>query len=236
MSTIDRAKPATAALPPLEAGQRLDRATFHERYEAMPPETRAELIGGVVYMPSPLSPDHGDENYFVTLWLGQYTDSTPVVQGTLNTSTLLDDQSETQPDISLRLPPGQGGQTRIEGGYLAGAPESVVEIARSSSRIDLGPKKDDYERAGVLEYLVFEITPNRVHWFVRRGDRFEPLTAGDDGVYRSEVFPGLWLEPAAFFEGDRPRVRAVVDQGLATPEHAAFVDRLARAGGQGGGG
>lgn len=59
MSTIDRPKAGT--LPPLVAGQRLDRATFHDRYEAMPPETRAELIGGVVHMPSPMTSDHGDE-------------------------------------------------------------------------------------------------------------------------------------------------------------------------------
>ena len=41
-------------LPPLVAGQHLDQPTFHERYEAMPPETWAELVGGVVYMPSPV--------------------------------------------------------------------------------------------------------------------------------------------------------------------------------------
>ena len=52
MSTVDRPKART--LPPLVAGQQLDQPTFHERYEAMPPETRAELVGGVVYMPSPL--------------------------------------------------------------------------------------------------------------------------------------------------------------------------------------
>ena len=52
--------PGARVLPPLVAGQRLDRATFHERYEAMPPETRAELVGGVVYMPSPLGYDHGE--------------------------------------------------------------------------------------------------------------------------------------------------------------------------------
>jgi hypothetical protein len=58
MSTLER--PNRDVLPPLEAGQRLDRATFHERYETMPPGTRAELVGGVVYMPSPLGIEHGE--------------------------------------------------------------------------------------------------------------------------------------------------------------------------------
>lgn len=33
--------------PPLENGDRLDQKTFHQRYEATPPDVRAELIGGV---------------------------------------------------------------------------------------------------------------------------------------------------------------------------------------------
>src|SRR5208337_5107125 len=70
MSTVERARVST--LPALIAGQRLDQPTFHERYEAMPPETRAELVGGVVYMPSPLRFDHGDTDIDVSYWLGHY--------------------------------------------------------------------------------------------------------------------------------------------------------------------
>jgi hypothetical protein len=44
----------------LVEGQRLDQPTFHALYEAMPPGTRAELIDGVVYLPSPVGLDHGD--------------------------------------------------------------------------------------------------------------------------------------------------------------------------------
>ena len=47
--TTMKAAPST-----LVEGQRLDQPTFHALYEAMPPGTRAELIDGVVYMPSPL--------------------------------------------------------------------------------------------------------------------------------------------------------------------------------------
>ena len=224
MSTIDR--PKTGTLPPLVGGQRLDRATFHERYEAMPPSTRAELIGGVVHMPSPLSNDHAESSVPPVIWLDHYIEFTPGLRMALNASTLLDDAGEPQPDVTMRIPAELGGQSRIEGGYITGAPELVIEIARSSRRTDLGPKKADYERAGVLEYVVFELDPDRVHWFIRRGERFEPLRPGPDGLYRSEVFPGVWLDPVALLAGDRTRVRAAVDRGLATPEHAAFVARL----------
>jgi Uma2 family endonuclease len=181
MSTIDRRKPTT--LPPLVAGQRLDRATFHERYEAMPPATRAELIGGIVHMPSPLSSDHGDENSPVVYWLTHYQRFTRGVRTTINATTFLDDQAEPQPDVSLRILPEFGGQTRCEGDYLAGAPELVVEIARSSRQIDLGEKLRDYERAGVLEYLVYTLNPDELYWFARREGRFVRVAPDEDGCY-----------------------------------------------------
>ncbi|HEV3166002.1 MAG TPA: Uma2 family endonuclease [Isosphaeraceae bacterium] len=225
MSTINR--PQTGTLPPLIAGQRLDRATFHERYEAMPTDTRAELIGGVVHMPSPMSVDHGDNNVPLVVWLDRYAESTPGVRANINSTLLLDELGEPQPDASLRITAECGGQAHIERDYLAGAPELVVEIARSSRHIDLGAKKDDYERAGVCEYIVVELDPNKVHLFIRRGDQFAGQEPGPDGLFRSEVFPGLWLDAEALFAEDRARIRAALEQSMATAEHANFVARLA---------
>ena len=228
MSTIERQEPVT--VPPLIAGERLDQATFHERYEAMPPQTRAELIGGVVHMPSPLSKDHAFTNAPVVIWLGHYQRSTKGVRTALNGSVFLDNRAETQPDVLMIIRPELGGRTGQEQRYFVGGPELVVEIARSSRRIDLGPKYRDYERAGVLEYLVVALDPDEIHWFVRRGDRLERLSPGPDGLYRSEVFPGLWLDPQALFAEDLDAITTTLDLGLATPEHAGFVARLAQAG------
>ena len=225
MSTVD--VPRKTTTPPLVAGQRLDRATFHERYEAMPPATRAELIGGIVHMPSPLSRDHADENVPPVVWLDYYAEHTPGVRGGINASIFLGDYGEPQPDCALRILPECGGRTRHAGEFIAEAPELIVEIAKSSRRIDLGPKKADYESAGCPEYLVVAIDPHLVHWFVLRDGRFAPLAPGPDGIYRSQVFPGLWLDADALFAGDRPRLRRVVDRGIATPEHAEFVAMLA---------
>jgi Uma2 family endonuclease len=225
MSTIDRGK--KKVLPPLVAGERLDRATFHERYEAMPPETRAELIGGVVVMPSPVGNDHSDLVDTVVSWFAFYRRGIPALSSGCDATVFLDDQAEPQPDVNLRIKPAYGGQTRVEQGYIAGAPELVVEVSHSSKKIDLGPKLADYERTGVVEYLVVTIDPEEIHWFLRGGDRFEPLRPGPDGLYRSEVFPGLWLDPAALFADDLDALAAAVDRGKATPEHAAFVAGLA---------
>lgn len=102
----------------------------------------------------------------------------------------------------------------------------IVEVSHTSRYTDLGPKFDDYERAGVLEYIVRAIEPDEIHWFVLRNGHFEELLPGPDGIFRSEAFPGLWLDPAALFAGDTHDF-AVVEMGVATPEHAAFVARLA---------
>jgi Uma2 family endonuclease len=225
MSTVERIKPKT--LPPLEAGQHLDQATFHERYAAMPPETRAELVGGIVNMPSPLSNDHGEDDNDVGGWLFTYKMFTPGVGSPNNATVKLDPKGEPQPDCQLRIPRELGGQTYVDNdGYITGAPELVIEVARSSRHFDLTVKKADYERAGVREYVVIALDPNEVYWFIRRGDRFEDWPPGPDGIHRSEVFPGLWLDADALFVKDRRRLITVLEQGLATTEHTAFVAKL----------
>jgi hypothetical protein len=231
MSTAERLPPSI--LPPLENGQRLDQPTFHKRYEAMPPETRAELVAGVVYMPSPVSDDHGEPASDLGGWLFHYKLHTPGVRSPIDTTVKLGPYAEPQPDGQLRIPAELGGRTRVDdSGFITGPPELVAEVARSSRSFDLNEKKGDYDRAGVLEYLAIELEPNLIHWFVRRGGRFVRLKPGSDGVYRSQVFPGLWLDPAALFAEDRRKLIRVLNRGLRTPEHAAFVARLKAAGGR----
>lgn len=214
-------------LPPLREGERLDQPEFHARYEAMPPGTRAELIGGIVYMPSPLKRPHGHTQRCFSWWLGQYEAATPGTEGYDDTTTILGDESEPQPDSSLLILSPKHGQTRDVDDYIVGAPEFIGEVAASSRSIDLGAKKEDYEKAGVKEYVVVDIENQRMFWFVRRRGKFEELAPSADGIYRSEVFPGLWLDPTALLRNDKTRLNEVLQQGLATPEHAVFVKKLA---------
>jgi hypothetical protein len=66
----------------------------------------------------------------------------------------------------------------------------------------------------------------RVDWFVLREGIYETPTPDENGVLRSEVFPGLWLQPAALRSGDLAGMLAVLQEGLASPEHTAFLMRL----------
>jgi Uma2 family endonuclease len=220
MSTTDR------AAPPLVEGDRLDQPEFHRRYEAMPDGVRAELIGGVVYMPSPVSLQHSDSHTAAVAWQLHYAAGSSGVQVLIDATTILGFDSELQPDVQMRIRPECGGQTWDEGGYIHGAPELVVEVSKATRYVDLGPKLADYERAGVLEYVVRALGPDDVLWFRRGQGGFVRAQADPDGLYRSAAFPGLWLDPAALLAGDTTRLRQAVDLGLATPEHAAFVARL----------
>jgi Uma2 family endonuclease len=208
-------------------GERLDQPTFDALYEAMPPGTRAELINGVVHMLAPHGVEHGQATVRALVWLGLYEANTPGIQALANASTALGFRSELQPDGLLRILPEFGGRTLNEANMVAGVPELLVEVAHTSRYADLGPKFDDYAHAGVLEYVVRSIEPDEVRWFILRRGRLVELTPSSDGLYRSEVFPGLWLDVEALLAGDIRKLQAVVDQGCATPEHAAFVSRLA---------
>jgi hypothetical protein len=227
MSVVDH--PGTVGLPPLVAGQRLDQVTFHERYEAMPPGTRAELIDGVVFMPSPLGPQHGRAQFPAVVWLSYYEENTPGVEGLDNTSTALGPKSEPQPDAQLRILTECGGRTVTDRRFVRGVPELIVEISHTTRYTDLGPKLDDYERAGVREYVVRALEPDEVLWHVLEHERLVSKPPDEDGLYRSRVFPGLWLDPGALLAHDTRRLRDVLDLGMATPDHQTFVEQLATA-------
>jgi Uma2 family endonuclease len=215
-------------IPPLEPGDRLSRDEFERRYVAMPLLKKAELIEGVVYMPSPVRlRRHGQPHFRLVGWLATYEAGTPGVVGGDNGTARLDMANEPQPDALLLIDPACGGQARISADdYIELAPEWVGEIAASSASYDLHTKLEVYRRNGVREYVVWRVLDGQLDWFVLRSDQYERLTPDGEGILRSEVFPGLWLDAAALIRGDMPRVLAVVGQGLGSSEHAAFVQRL----------
>ena len=119
----------------------MNREEFLARWEADPFLKRAELIEGVVYLPSPASVPHGAYDSPLHLWLGLYRIRTPGCQILANVTWMLLDSSP-QPDIAMRRLPEAGGlsTTTAKGDYPVGPAELVVEVCRSSRSYDLGPK------------------------------------------------------------------------------------------------
>jgi len=226
LSAVKRRDPAQ--LPPLEQGDRLTRDEFERRYAAMPNLKKAELIEGVVYMAAAVKFEkHGHEHNHLNVWLGSYEAETGGVVAGDNSSLRLDLDNMPQPDCLLLRLPEFGGHVEIVDGYIEGAPEWVGEVSSSTASLDLHAKLNVYRRNGVREYLVWRTQDQEIDWFVLRAGQFERLPPGADGILRSQEFPGLWLDPAAMTSGNLKRVIAVLQQGLASPEHAEFVSVLA---------
>ena len=216
---------------PLKHGERLTRAEFERRYEAMPYVKKAELIEGVVYMPSPVRIDfHGRPHAQIMAWLGAYWIATPGVDLADNSTVYLDSNNEHQPDALLRIEPAQGGRSRIiEEGYVEGAPELIVEIAGTSADYDLQEKLEVYRRCGVQEYIVWQTQDGRLNWFQLVNEEYVVFTPNAEGVIESQIFPGLRLAVAALLAGDRAKVSSELQAGLQTTIHAVFVEQLAKA-------
>jgi Uma2 family endonuclease len=217
--------------PPLESGDHLTRAEFERRYEAMPWVKKAELIEGVVYVASPVrNRVHAQPHARLVTWAGLYSATTAHVYIADNGTLRLDPDNEPQPDIMLLVDPRAGGASwsSVED-YVEGAPELVIEVAASSVSYDLREKKRVYWRNGVREYLVWQVYDGRVDWWELRDGEYQPLAPDERGVLKSGVFPGLWLDVPALLDDTMARVLATLQQGLATPEHAAFVAELSAA-------
>ncbi|MBM3738396.1 MAG: Uma2 family endonuclease [Acidobacteria bacterium] len=202
-----------ARIEPLATGQRMDVEEFVRRWDALPDLKNAELIDGVVYVASPLGPDHGEQDFRLHVWLGYYADGTPGVCGLANTSCRLAG-SMPQTDVCLRIHPDHGGGTATGRAWLEGTPDSSV--AR-----DLGPKKALYQRAQVPEYLTYEIASGRLTWrSLGRDGSYRNIRPQPDGSLRSRVFPGLWIDPVALAEGRS--LLTMVRKGMRSPEYREF--------------
>jgi Uma2 family endonuclease len=216
------------AIPPLQNGDSLSADEFELRYDATPNLKKAELIDGIVYMlPPPVSDEfHSSPHFDLISWLGIYRAATPGVRGGDSGTLRLDLKNRPQPDAYLRILTECGGQSKIDkDGYVAGAPELIAEVAASSVSYDLHVKLNCYREHGVKEYVVWRVYDEAIDWMFLRGGNYEQLPL-EMGIYKSEVFPGLWLETAAMLSGDIAAVIATLQKGLATPEHKAFLARL----------
>lgn len=218
-------------VPPLENGDRLTRFEFERRYSAMPKLKKAELIEGTVYMASPLRFEpHAEPHGDLMGWLWTYKIATPGVRLGDNPTVRLDLDNEPQPDAVLLIDAQAGGRSHLsQDGYVEGAPELVAEIAASSATVDLGDKKRAYRRNGIQEYLVWQVFEQRIDWFHLEAGEYISLHRDAAGVIQSRVFPGLWLDQSALLAGNMQQVLTVLQAGVNSIEHQAFVQQLAQA-------
>ncbi|MBI2803818.1 MAG: Uma2 family endonuclease [Planctomycetes bacterium] len=213
-----------STMPSLDAGDHLTRDEFLRIWEQLPNIKRAELIGGIVYMPSPLRKEHGNTDSDITTWLGVYRAHTPGLEGGSNTTSLIGDDCP-QPDNYLAILPEYGGASWGKK-YVEGSPELLVEVSFSSVSIDLHEKFDLYEENRIQEYLVVLIKRREILWNRLVRGKYKRIQPDSEGIFRSRVFPGLWLDSKALFANDMAKVLTTLQTGIASDEHQRFVAEL----------
>ena len=165
----------------------------------MPHLKKAELVEGVVYLPSPVHLDQlGSPQAALVGWLWNYWAFTPGVRVGDNSTVRLDLDNEPQPDALMIREPSHGGRVVI-------GPRGYVEALRSWSEKSRpqAPASTCTPSCGSTVATRSRSTSSGAsrtrRWTgsscVREIYACLPLTAA--GVYRSEVFRGLWLDPVA---------------------------------------
>ncbi|HEY9870532.1 MAG TPA: Uma2 family endonuclease [Candidatus Obscuribacterales bacterium] len=211
----------------LHNGDRMTRAEFHRVYSAMPEDYRAELIAGMVFEPSPVSYPHGKVHSRLGHLFEVYTATTPGTEIAVDATVMLSEEDEVQPDLMLRIVRESGGRSwETPKHYIEGAPELVAEVAYSSRAIDLHLKKERYALAGVLEYMVVCLRPKHIYWFDLCNNSL--IESGDDGIFRSLIFPGLWIHGKGLLDLNYKLTNDALARGLQTGEHQSFLARLAK--------
>ena len=208
--TATATKPSrTRSAPPahFENGDLLTLQEFMRRYEQMHHINKAELIEGVVHMPSPVRINlHAKPDGIMQLWLGTFA-AEHGLEAYTNATLLLDTENGYQPDAILCSSPKKGSRVWINSSdYLCGSPELVVEIAASSASIDLRDKFRVYRRLQVAEYIVWRTEDAAIDWFILEDGQYVKLAADKAGKLHSRIFKGLVLDVAAALKGDRAKV------------------------------
>jgi Uma2 family endonuclease len=216
--------------PPLENGDRLNRKEFRRRWEAMPEVTRAELVEGIVFMAAAVRHrQHGGPQRLLIGWIDRYINHTPGIDGGGNSSVALDDSNEPQPDAYILLPSEVGGCCRVDDdGYLEGPPDFVAEVSASTTSLDMNLKFEVYQRNVVKEYLVWRVLEDAIDLFVLEQNQYVRQPPEPEGILKSRVCPGLWLDTAALLKRNARRLHEVLEQGLASSEHKAFAAEVVK--------
>ncbi len=225
LPSVERPVSPPSLIQPLETGDRLTRHEFETRYHAMPDVKKAELIEGIVFMPSPTRfKSHAKPHAMMMGLLFTYVSHTPGVEIADNASVRLDPDNEVQPDALLFLAPDVGGRVKIsQDDYLEGAPELILEVAASSVSYDLHDKIKIYRRNQVYEYVIWRVLDQTIDWFFLENETYQPLP-NDNGIFRSRQFPGLWVDAGSLLAGNAAQALEILNQGLASEEHRALVE------------
>lgn len=174
--------------------QRL-KMTYQEFLEWADEDTHAEWVNGEVIVFMPPKNIHQRLLNFLTTVLNNFTQFFGL--GELRFAPFevkLAADISREPDVIFIA---RENLPRLSEHRVDGPPDLIVEIVSDDSlsrdRVD---KFDEYEDAGVPEYWIIDNRPRRRRaefYQMDENGRYQPVPVGKDGLYRSKVIPGFWL-------------------------------------------
>lgn len=191
-----------------------ERMTAKDFFRRAPEDRKAELIDGVMIMPSPPTDAHERLQIFLLRLIGEFAEQFGLgeVRGSRTAVELAEDQAP-EPDM-LFVAQERANIITDEGVF--GAPDLVVEVlSASTASYDRGAKFRAYERAGVRElWLVDPYGPAGTEFYQRQGNHFKPVMPDAAGVVHSVALPGLklktaWLWPQEKFVSVREALKTM---------------------------
>ncbi|MEN3001927.1 MAG: Uma2 family endonuclease [Armatimonadota bacterium] len=190
------------------------KVSFEEFLDWLDEDTHAEWVDGEVIPKMPVSVKHQRESSFLyqilSSWLNYHRLGETHHPPLLVKFTLPNGKSVArEPDIVVILNTNPGIFTEQ---YFEGAPDLIVEILSPSNRnIDRLTKYEEYEAIGVPEYWLIDPDRQYAEFFqLDETGAYRVAFSGSEGVYRSRVLEGLWLELRWLWE--RPPVWDVLKQ------------------------
>jgi Uma2 family endonuclease len=169
-----------------------------EDYIASPQSAhKSDLIEGVFVMASPASFVHSELQAFLLTTMRNFVNqhNRGVVLGE-NSAYRLNEDNVYQPDVSFLAHERMSLAGEV---YVEGAPDLAVEVlSPSSRRYDLVEKRVNYARFGVREYWVVDPIERTATVYELLQQEWVPVRA-EDGVLRSRVLDGFWLQLAWLF-------------------------------------
>ncbi len=169
-----------------------DRMTDDEFFQFAPADRKAELIGGILVMPSPAYDPHEDRQGFLLTILRTFVrhKQLGIVRGS-HTAVHLQTGENYEPDV-LFVAAERANIVRREGVF--GAPDLVIELlSPGTANYDWGVKRRVYAQSGVRELWL--IDPNGLDGsaFFQRDESGLKEVSFQDNVLRSLAVPGFYL-------------------------------------------
>lgn len=184
--------------------------TYEEFLKWVDEETHAEWADGKVVFMSPVTDYHEQLVGWLKSLLHLYADITDggEVFGDPFQMKTGADLPGRAPDVVFVAREHLHWVTRF---FLDGPADVVIEVISKDSRHrDRHDKYREYEAGGVREYWLIDPDRERAEFFRLGANGRFAAVALEDGVFRSEAMPGVWLKLAWFWEDPLPRLLDVL--------------------------